>query len=805
MPASAVRAHARLFVRPALGPSVPVRFQRLLLDAVGAVAPIPPATRTAAQALGEVACLRVEHDGADPTRAVLYLHGGGYTVGSPRHSLALAGHLSRAAAAPVYSVDYRLAPEHPYPAALEDAITAYRALVTGGRGAERIAVAGDSAGGGLAVAAALRLRDAGEPVPSALLMICPWLDMTLSSPSVDRNAERDAVLRRSWVARTAARYAGAHDLGSPELSPVNADLAGLPPVAVQSAGDDLLADDAARFADLARQAGVAVEHRRFEGLWHDFQAYAGVMREADAAVEDAGRILRRRWSRAGEHRQTNGAGPRTPSVAIVGSGFAGVGMAMQLKRAGIDSFEIFEREAHLGGTWRDNSYPGSACDVPSHLYQYSFEPLHDWSRRFSPQRDILAYLERCADRYGLHRHISLSTELRRAEFDEGLGRWRLETSQGYSEADVLVAACGQLSDPYIPSLPGLERFKGTQFHSARWDHDHNLAGRSVAVVGTGASAIQLVPEIADRVERLYVFQRSAPYVIPKWDAAYGDWQRRVFERAPLLPALARLGFFAYFEAVIPALNGRLRQLIWPLRLTFEAMFRLQVRDPELRRKLRPDYEMGCKRVLISSDWYPALMQPHVELVTDRIDEVTADRIVTDDGVERPVDTIVFGTGFKSNDFVAPMEVQGLGGREVSDAWRDGAEAYLGLAVAGFPNFFMLYGPNTNLGSGSIIHMLESQIAHVLEAVRALERSGAAYLDVRSDAQAAFSREVQQRLATSVWQTGGCSSWYRDDSGRNTNNWPGFQLEYRRRTRQLDLDDYRLVTTREQEPAAAGQA
>ena len=780
--------------------------QRRWLEAVQRALPAPAATRSSGEALGGVAGDRVEREDADPTHALLYLHGGGYTVGSPKTHRGLAAHLCSAADATVHLPDYRLAPEHPFPAALDDALAAYRGLLDSGRDPARVVLGGDSAGAGLALAAALRLRDSGGPLPAALLLICPWVDLTMSSPSVAANEGRDAVLRASWLAACAERYADGRDLRDPELSPLGADLAGLPPLVIQAAGDDLLADEADRLAERARAAGVPVEHRRFEGLWHVFQTQVGMTREADVAVEEAGRALRHRWPAKGRSAAVSSNGrPRagTPVVAIAGSGFSGLGMAMQLKRAGIDSFEIFEREDRLGGVWRDNTYPGAACDVPSHLYSYSFEPNRAWSRRFSPQSDILEYLERCADRYRLREHLHLGTEVTRASFDEEGGRWRIETSAGDEhDADVLVTACGQLSRPAPPTIRGLDRFEGTMFHSARWEHEHDLSGERVAVVGTGASAIQFVPEIAPQVARLHVFQRSAPYVIPKMDTGYRAWQRRLFERAPLLQSAARAGWFGYFEAVIPALTGKLPSARVPLRLTHAAMLRLQVRDPELRAKLRPDYEIGCKRILVASNYYPALTRPNVEVVTDRIREVTASGIVTEDGVERPVDTIILSTGFQTNDFIAPMEVRGIGGRDLNEAWRAGAEAHLGLTVSGFPNFFVLYGPNTNLGAGSIIYMIESQFSYVLEAIRTLSRSGAAYLDVREAAQDAFSREVQRRLEASVWQTGGCNSWYRDESGRNTNNWPGFQLEYRRRTRELNLDEYRLVKASEPELAVS---
>lgn len=477
-------------------------------------------------------------------------------------------------------------------------------------------------------------------------------------------------------------------------------------------------------------------------------------------------------------------------MAVVGTGFSGLGLGIMLKQAGIDDFVLFDSADGVGGTWRENSYPGAACDAPSHLYSFSFAPNPNWSRRFAPQAEILAYLEDCADRFGLGPHLRIGTEVSAAHFDEAAGSWTIETPAETYEADVFVAACGQLSQPAFPDIEGLDTFSGACFHSARWDHSRDLAGRDVAVIGTGASAIQFVPAIAPDVGRMYVFQRSAPYVVPKPDRRYDDIHRWVYRNVPVSQAMSRLGIWALFEVLIPGYVGH-PAVLAPLREAHRRLLAAQVGDPELRAALTPGYELGCKRVLISSDYYKALVRENVELVTSPIESVTADGVVTADGEERRVDTIVLGTGFRSNDFVAPMRVEGIGGRSLADAWADGAEAYLGLSVSGFPNFFLMYGPNTNLGAGSIVYMIESQARHVIEAVRLLDRTGATYLDVMAGAQDEFGREMQSRLDGSVWT--GCESWYRDSHGRNTNNWPGLMWEYRRRTRHLDPSRYDVVT------------
>lgn len=476
-----------------------------------------------------------------------------------------------------------------------------------------------------------------------------------------------------------------------------------------------------------------------------------------------------------------------PSIAIVGSGFSGLGMGISLKRAGIDSFEIFEQADRIGGVWRENIYPGAACDVPSYLYSYSWEISHHWTEPYSPQSEIVAYLEHCADKYDVRDHIRFNTGIESATFDEVAGDWEVRTSTGETvRFDVLVTACGQLRIPSYPGIPGLEDFTGAQFHSARWDHSFDVTGKRVAVVGTGASAIQIIPGIVDKVARLDVFQRTAPYVLRKRHRPYHPWERRMYEVVGPLQTARRAGFWFFIEALIAGFTYA-RWLMLPARAIHEFQLRTQVRDPKLRRKLRPDYAMGCKRLGVSSEFYPALSRPNVEVVTEAIERVTPAGIVTADGVEREVDAIVLATGFRANDFIAPMAITGRGGRTLNDAWSDGAEAYLGMTVSGFPNLFLLYGPNTNLGSGSIIHMLESQFHYIERAIALLGERRARFLDVRAEVQERFNKEVQQRLVDSVWSS--CASWYRTPSGRVVNNWPGFMSEYRRRTRHVDADDY----------------
>ncbi|QQJ98998.1 alpha/beta hydrolase fold domain-containing protein [Burkholderia ambifaria] len=486
------------------------------------------------------------------------------------------------------------------------------------------------------------------------------------------------------------------------------------------------------------------------------------------------------------------AEPAAPlSAIIIGAGFAGIGMAIALQRAGIHDFVIVERSHDVGGVWRDNRYPGAACDVPSHLYSFSFEPNPNWSRVFAPQPEIHAYLQHCARKYGLARHLRFGAEVERAQYDEARALWHVTLADGTTlSAAVLVSGTGQLSRPAMPDLPGIDTFRGRAFHSAHWDRDYPLAGKRVAVVGTGASAIQFVPAIAGDVERLVVFQRSPAYVMPRPDRAYRPWEQALFRRLPWAMKLYRASIYLRYESRAIAFTRLHGLMDVAVGRPFRKLLARDVRDPALRARLTPDYPIGCKRILLSSDYLAALDRDNVELVTQRIRRVTETGIETDDGVHHPVDAIVYGTGFAATAFLSPMRITGRDGLDLNDAWRRGAQAYLGLTVPGFPNFFMLYGPNTNLGHNSIVYMLESQIAHVMRCVRAMRRNGSTAIDVDPRRYRRFNAHVQQRLAGSVWS--GCKSWYVDASGHNSTNWPGFTLTYRWITRFTGLSAYRFT-------------
>ena len=478
------------------------------------------------------------------------------------------------------------------------------------------------------------------------------------------------------------------------------------------------------------------------------------------------------------------------SVAVVGGGFGGVGAAVMLEDAGYHDVAVFERSERLGGVWHHNTYPGAACDVASHFYEFSFEPNPRWSRRYAPQAEIQSYLEDVARRRGVIDRFRLGTEVTRASWDEERAKWVLETSGGTHEAEILITACGQLRIPAFPPIPGVDDFDGPAFHTAEWRHGVDLTGKRVAVVGTGCSAIQTVPAIQPLVERLDVYQRSPGWTFPKMDFAYKERTKRLFERFPLLQRLDRAALFYFMELGAVAMT-RKRWLLAPFRAAGRLQIRSAIKDPELRRKVTPTDELGCKRLMLTDDWYPTLTQDNVELVTDRIAEVTPSGIRTEDGIERAVDVIVWATGFKAHGFVTPMEIVGAGGHRLADEWAQVPHAYLGLSIPRFPNMFMLYGPNTNGGTGSVIYTIEAGMGHVLAALRELDRADGRRIELRREAADRFEAELREALAGTVWHSG-CTNWYVDENGNDPNQWPWRWDAYRRRTARLEPGAYALA-------------
>jgi cation diffusion facilitator CzcD-associated flavoprotein CzcO len=492
--------------------------------------------------------------------------------------------------------------------------------------------------------------------------------------------------------------------------------------------------------------------------------------------------------------------PAAVDIAVIGSGFSGLAMAVRLRQAGFQDFVVVERADDVGGTWRDNSYPGCACDVPSHLYSFSFAPNPDWSSTFSPQPEIWAYLRRVASEHGVLPHVRYGTELESAAWNDSRGRWDLQTTRGRVSARVLVSAAGPLSEPSLPHLPGLETFQGTVFHSATWNHQHDLSSERVAVVGTGASAIQFLPRIQPLVGRLHLFQRTAPWIMPRRARPISRLERAVYRRFPAAQRLMRAAIcWAREVYAIPLLNAGLAPIT---RALGRANIRRHVADPVLRGKLTPDYAPGCKRILISNDYLPALSQPNVEVVTDGIAEVRPHAIVTADGVEREVDTIIFGTGFHVTDFPTAHRIRGRDGRTLAETWDGSGQAHRGTTVAGFPNLFLLLGPNTGLGHTSVVLMAEAQVAYVMGALRHMEVEEVAAIDVRPTAMAAWNAKVQKSMRNTVWVAGGCASWYLDRNGRNTSIWPSFTFSFRASLRHFDAHNYQALGPA---PARAEQA
>ncbi|MFI1939478.1 flavin-containing monooxygenase [Streptomyces purpureus] len=479
-------------------------------------------------------------------------------------------------------------------------------------------------------------------------------------------------------------------------------------------------------------------------------------------------------------------------VAVIGSGFGGLGAAVRLRREGITDFVVLERADSVGGTWRDNSYPGCACDVPSHLYSFSFAPNPDWPRIFSGQRHIRAYLEHVTDTFGLRPHLRLSHEVLRTRWDGDALRWEIETSKGSFSADVVVSATGPLSDPKIPDVPGLDGFPGKVFHSARWDHDYDLTGKRVAMIGTGASAIQIVPAIQPTVGRLTLFQRTPPWVMRRMDRRITGAERWLHRTLPFTSTARRGLLWGIRELQVsaftkqPAVLGLIENLA-------KANLAKSIKDPALRAKLTPSYRFGCKRILLSGEYYPALAQPNVDVVASGLREVRGSTVVAADGTETEVDAIIFGTGFHVTDMPIADRVVGAEGLTLAETWKDGMESLRGATAAGFPNWMTIIGPNTGLGNSSMILMIESQLNYLADYMRQLTvLGGRVALAARPSAVGAWNRKVQSRMERTVWKSGGCDSWYLDANGRNTTLWPGTTGEFRRETRQVDLAEYEII-------------
>jgi len=478
-------------------------------------------------------------------------------------------------------------------------------------------------------------------------------------------------------------------------------------------------------------------------------------------------------------------------IAIIGSGFSGICMGIQLIKAGITDFMIFERAAEIGGTWRDNTYPGVACDVSSHMYSFSFEPNPNWSRMFSPQAEILEYLKNCVKKYELTPFIKYNANITGAEFDERNSSWNIHIQSGeIITARTLINGMGPLNRAVIPHIKGIESFAGKTFHSSDWNHSFEMEGKRVAVIGTGASAIQIVPSIAQKVKSLYLFQRTAPWVLPKLDRNMSKFEKKLFRFLPFTQKFYRYLIYWVLESTAMGLviNPKWTKILENISLRH---LKKSVPDLELRKKLTPKYTLGCKRILLSNDYYLALGLPHSHVITEGIERVEGNSIVTKDGNHFEADAIVFGTGFNAAEYPKEFVVKGLNGKLLSDEWKQGPEAYLGTTVKNFPNLFFIVGPNTGLGHNSMIFMIESQVNYIVQCILNLRENAYKYMDVRDAVQENYNAELQKKLEHTVWNTG-CVSWYQTSTGKNTSIYPGFTFQFWKRMKKLKKEDFEWV-------------
>lgn len=494
---------------------------------------------------------------------------------------------------------------------------------------------------------------------------------------------------------------------------------------------------------------------------------------------------------------------RTARIGIIGTGFAGLGMAIRLRQSGRDDFILLERGDRIGGTWRDNDYPGCACDVPSNLYSYSFALNPDWTTTFAHQPEILEYTNRIVSEHDLLRSTHLNTEVQDARWDEDAQRWRVETSQGEYEFELLVSATGPLSAPSIPDLPGLDAFDGPVFHSAQWDHSADLAGKRVAVIGTGASAIQFVPELQKVVGELKLFQRTPPWLLPRPEYNTSALRRTLFRRFPVLQRAARTALYWSHETYVIGFTRQAAVMRVP-QLLAKRHLKQQIKDPVLREKVTPRFTIGCKRILLSDNYYPALAQPNVEVIASGVQAIEGNTVVASDGERREVDAIVLGTGFHVTDLPIADHVRGTGGATLTEAWAGSMQGYRGATVPGFPNFFFVLGPNTGLGHSSMIYMVEASVQYVMDAIEQMDRHGIAQVDVRPERFRKWNAGIQRRMPQTVWVKGGCASWYMDEHGRNTTLWPDFTFRFRALTSRFDLESYETLPRRERTESAPEQ-
>jgi cation diffusion facilitator CzcD-associated flavoprotein CzcO/acetyl esterase/lipase len=770
----------RALDRAFMGPGTPLTVQRAAARMAGGLGRSPRGTIVSHRYVNGVPGIWCRPPGAAENAVLLYLHGGGYVISSAAAYRHLAAVLAGAAGTCCFIPDYRLAPRAPFPAALRDAEAAYEGLLAEGRSGGQILLGGDSAGGGLALALAMALRDRRVPGPAAVALLCPWLDLTCEASRRRAGAPRPTLCTAQTLDRWAELYAGGHDRADPQISPLHGDLSGLAPLLVVSAGDDVLADDAARLAARAARHGARLAHRRYPALWHGFYLTTALLPEAEVMLGELGRQL-------AEHLAPR---PRPLEIAIVGAGVSGICLGALLARSGVAAFTVYEKAGEVGGTWRDNTYPGLHCDVPARLYSYSFAPEPSWSRLFAPGAEIQRYLRKVTAGCGLDGHVQLNTEVTRAEWDGG--QWQLSTSAGPRTADVLVTATGFLRRPVSPDIPGLDRFGGSVFHSARWDAAAIGAARSVAVIGTGASGVQIVSALAGSVDRLLVFQRTPQWIFPIANPRSSRLGRAVMRRWPLLDKPARSGHRLWFELLAgssPVRAGLPRLLV---ALSCRAHLRLAVPDRDLRRRLQPPDAVMCKRLVASGTYYRALQRDDVALVDSPITEVTANGLRTADGICHAADVIVLATGFDGRAFARPLEVTGVDGTDLARDWAHGPRSYCSVALAGFPNYFMMIGPYSPIGNQSQMATAETQASYIVKWMQRLALEGGRLAVMpTADATDRFEADARRALRTTTWVSG-CRSWYTDGAHLPV-LWPWTPRRFRRCLRSPEQSDFEYLT------------
>ncbi|QCB48266.1 alpha/beta hydrolase fold domain-containing protein [Hydrogenophaga sp. PAMC20947] len=778
--AGVLRTSLRLLLKPVFSPRFSIAFQRRWLSLIAKTTLVPHGVTVEAGAAGGVPgeWLRRAHGDAVQPGCILYLHGGAYCLGSPATHRSLTARLAKFTGLPVFALDYRLAPDHPFPAALDDTLAAFRALHRDGP----VVIAGDSAGGGLALATALALRDASGPRPAALLLLSPWSDVVMPDPP-PLPVRGEAILSPAWAQACAGFYLNGGDPRQTLTSPLHAHLRDLPPTLIQAGTDEMLHGQALDLHAALEIAGVPSTLDITEHRWHVFQLHGGVLDSADAAIH--------RLTRFALQTVQNAQAPRYSEhdVVIMGAGMSGICMAIQLQRTGQHNFVILEKQPGLGGTWWDNIYPGAHVDVPAPVYSFSFAPNPNWTRRFASAPEIQAYQQSLAERHGLLAHLRLNTRLTEARFDETSGHWHFQTESGDTlRSRFFICSTGPLSQPRWPDIPGLDDFQGQRLHSARWDAGVALAGRRVAVIGTGSTASQLIPPISKTAGQLMVFQRTANWVMPRLDRRYNALDRTLAHCPPYAAAVRwtwtqvlEWGRRGFDEGTL-ARKGMLK--------TASAHQRRQISDPDLRDQLTPDYPLGCKRIIYSNDFYPALGRPHVELITAAIERITPDGILTTDGQKHPVDVLVCATGFDAVHLLSGVKVTGLGGQTLQQAWHSGPSAYHGVSVAGFPNLFLMLGPNTATGHTSTLLYIEPEVQHAIACMQAVRSGNHRWIAVKPEIQLAHNAALQARLGDSVWAQ--CRSWYRMEGGRIVALFPGFTAEYVSAVRHPNLTDYTLT-------------